>query len=208
MSDIIFYSNPQSRGRIVSWMLEELGEPYQTEWISYGEQMKSAAYRAINPMGKVPAIKHKGAVVTEAPAICTYLALQYPEKKLIPAKGDPRLADFTRWMFFAAAPLEMVITTKSMQWPVTPENSRSLGFGTIDDVINALELAVSKGPFVCGDQFTAVDVYLGFALFWGMQFGAIDKRAALESYVSTVLARPAAIRATEINDQQAARQSA
>lgn len=208
MSDIIFYTNAQSRGRIVHWMLEELGEPYQTEWIEYGEQMKGAAYRKINPMGKVPALKHKGAVITEAPAICTYLALSFPAKKLIPPKGDPRLAAFTRWMFFAAAPLEMAVTARSMGWEVPVDRQATVGFGNYQDVLQALELAVKPGPFICGEQFTAVDVYLGSAIMWGMQFGTVEKRPVFEKYVAGLVSRPALKRANKINEQQlAAKQS-
>lgn len=204
MTELIFYTNPQSRGRIVHWMLEELGEPYQTEWISYGEQMKSPEYRKINPMGKVPAIKHNGAVVTECPAICTYLALQYPQKKLIPPKDDPQLAAFTRWMFFAAAPVEMAVTTRAMGWEVSAERSATLGFGSYNDVLDALETAIGKGPFICGGQFTAVDVYLGSALIWGMQFGTIDKRAVFEEYTARLLGRSASVRANKINEERIA----
>ena len=138
MSEIVFYTNPQSRGRIVHWLLEELAEPYDTQWIDYGEQMKGAEYLAVNLMGKVPAIKHLGAVVTETSAICTYLAASYPEKNLIPAVGDPALADFYRWMFFAAGPVEMATTAKSMAWEVEEGKQRSVGFGSHEDAMDAL----------------------------------------------------------------------
>lgn len=206
MSDLIFYTNPQSRGRIVHWMLEELGEPYDTQWINYGEEMKSAAYRAVNPMGKVPAIRHNGAVITETPAICTYLALQFPAKKLIPAQGDPRLADFTRWMFFAAAPLEMATTARSLGWEVAKEREGMVGFGNYLEAINALDIALSKGPYICGEHFTAVDVYLGSALMWGMQFGTIDKRDLFSDYVERVTNRPAALAANRLNEEYLATQ--
>ncbi len=207
MSGLIFYTNPQSRGRIVHWMLEELGEPYETQWINYGEEMKSAAYRAVNPMGKVPAIRHNGAVITETPAICTYLAMQFPEKKLIPSQGDPRLADFTRWMFFAAAPLEMATTARSLGWEVAKEREGMVGFGNYVEAINALDLALAKGPYICGEQFTAVDVYLGSALMWGMQFGTIDKRDLFVQYVSRLTSRPAALNANRLNEERIASQA-
>lgn len=208
MSELVFYTNPQSRGRIVHWMLEELDEPYQTEWIGYGEQMKSPAYRKINPMGKVPAIRHNGAVVTECPAICTYLALQYPQKQLIPAKGDPQLAAFTRWMFFAAGPVEMATTARSMGWEVSPERSRMVGFGSYKDVLDALEIAIGKGPFICGERFTAVDVYLGSSLVWGLQFGTIEQRAVFADYTARLVSRPAYVRANKINADRIAETSA
>ncbi|MCI5106793.1 MAG: glutathione S-transferase family protein [Pseudomonadales bacterium] len=192
MADLIFYTNPQSRGAIVHWMLEELGEDYDMRVIEYGEQMKRADYLAINPMGKVPALQHKGAVVTEVAAICTYLAAAFPEKGLIPAADDPALADFYRWLFFAAGPVEQAVTVKSMGWEVTQEQSRTLGFGNFDDLYKALELAIAKGPWVCGEQFTAADVYLGSQIFWGVQFNMLEKRDAFVSYIDRISARPAA----------------
>lgn len=202
MSDIIFYTNPQSRGQIVHWLLEELGIPYDTEWIEYGEQMKSAEYFAVNPMGKVPAIKHKNTVVTEGAAICTYLAVSYPEKGLVPAVGDPRLADFYRWMHFAAGPLEMAMTTKSSGWSVTPEQGRSVGFGSYEETMSVIERVLAEGPFICGEQFTAVDVYLGSALNFGMLFGTVEKRPAFEEYATRLQRRSAAQRAVQINEEQ------
>lgn len=202
MNDITFYTNPQSRGRIVHWMLEELAEPYDTQWIDYGEQMKGAEYLTVNPMGKVPAIKHRGAVVTETPAICTYLAVSYPDKNLIPAHGDPTLADFYRWMFFAAGPAEMAVTTRSMGWELAEDKQRSVGFGSHGDTMDALELALGKGPYICGENFTAVDVYLGSALIWGMMFGTMDKRPAFERYTASLVTRPASRRANQINEDR------
>lgn len=202
MADIQFYSNPQSRGQIVHWMLEELGEPYETHWIEYGEQMKSDAYRAINPMGKVPAIQHKGATVTEVPAICTYLAASFPNKGLIPAVGSPQLADFYRWMFFAAGPVEQAVTVKSMGWTCDENQSRTLGFGSLQDVYQAVEVALANGPFVCGQDFTAVDVYLGSQLRWGILFGTVEDRPAFSEYVERISARPALQRSIELSEQQ------
>jgi len=201
MSDITLYTNPQSRGQIVHWLLEELGIPYDTRWIEYGEQMKSPEYLAVNPMGKVPAIKHKGVVVTEGAAICTYLAVSYPEQKLAPEIGDPRLADFYRWMHFAAGPLEMATTSKSMNWGVGEEQRRMVGFGSYEETLSVIEQALSTGSFICGEQFTAVDVYLGAMLNWGMMFGTIEKRPAFEEYASRLQQRPAALRAVQLNEQ-------
>ncbi len=201
MSDITFYTNPQSRGQIVHWLLEELGVPYDTKWIDYVEQMKSAEYLAVNPMGKVPAIKHRNSVVTEVAAICTYLAISFPEKGLVPEAGDPELANFYRWMFFAAGPLEMATTVKTVGWEASPEQSRSLGYGTYDDTLSAIELALADGPYICGEQFTAVDVYLGSALHWGMLFGGVEKRPQFEEYAARLQTRPAAKRCQQLNEE-------
>ncbi len=191
MADIEFYTNTQSRGQIVHWMLEELGEPYDIHLIAYGEQMKSPEYRAINPMGKVPAIRHKGRVVTEVAAICTYLAASYPHRQLIPAADTQAFADFYRWMFFAAGPIEQAVTVKSMGWTTTEDKSRMLGYGSMDDVYKAIELALSSGPYICGEAFTAVDVYLGAQLRWGTMFGTIESRPVFSDYVGRLEERPA-----------------
>lgn len=204
MSAIAFYTNPQSRGQIVHWMLEELAEPYDIHWIEYGEQMKGADYLAINPMGKVPAVTHHGTVITECPAICTYLAAAYPEKQLIPASSDPALADFYRWMFFTAGPLEQAASVQSMGWEVSAEQSRTLGFGTVAAALDAVEIALQDGPFVCGDSFSAVDVYLGSALNWGMMFGTLEKRESFQTYVGELVKRPAYLRAQQINAEKMA----
>ncbi len=202
MREIIFYTNPQSRGLIVHWLLEELGIPYETQWLDYGEQMKGAKYLAINPMGKVPAIRHNSAVITEAAAICAYLAASYPEKGLIPNVGDPKLADFYRWMMFAAGPMEMAVTAHTSGWEVAAERRGQLGFGSYDDTLAALEIAIAGQPFICGDKFTAADIYFGSGLQWGMVFGAIEKRASFEEYVNRLQARPAAQRSVKINEDR------
>lgn len=191
MSDLILYTNPQSRGQIAHWMLEELGEPYEIRWIDYGEQMKSAEYLAINPMGKVPAISHKGQIVTECPAICAYLASAFPEKNLQPSSNDPALASYYRWLFFAAGPLEQAISFKSMEFNIPEESGRSLGFGSYEKTVDTLELALEPGPFICGDQFTAADVYVGSHVYWGLQFGTLEKRDSFSAYAEHLLSRVA-----------------
>ena len=203
MSDLVFYTNPQSRGRIVHWMMEELAEPYETVWLDYGANgTKSSEYVAINPMGKIPALKHLGEIVTEAPAICTYLAVRFPGKNLIPSIDDPNLTRFYRWLYFAAGPLEQSVTAKSLNWVVPEERKGTIGFGSHNEVLDALELALSPGPYVCGDQFTAADVYLGSHLDWGMAFGGVDKRPLFEKYVERLNSRPALKRANQINEKK------
>ncbi len=191
MSDLILYTNPQSRGQIAHWMLEELGEPYEIRWIDYGEQMKSGEYLAINPMGKVPAISHNGQVITECPAICAYLASAFPEKSLCPSSDDPTLAAYYRWLFFAAGPLEQAISFKSMELDIPEESGRSLGFGSYEKTVDTLELALEPGPYICGDQFTAADVYVGSHVYWGLQFGTLEKRDSFSAYAERLLSRAA-----------------
>jgi len=205
MSDLVIYTNPQSRGRIAHWMLEELGEPYDIEWLDYGpDGTRSAAFLAINPMGKIPTITHRGTVVTETPAICAYLAAGFPDKRLIPAVNDPALADFYRWLFFAAGPLEQSVTARAMGWSVPEERRGTVGFGSHEEVVNAIEVALRDRQYVCGDQFTAADVYLASHLSWGMVFGGVEKRRLFEDYVARATERPAFHAANRINEERLA----
>jgi glutathione S-transferase len=199
--ELVFYTHPMSRGRIVRWMLEELGQPYRTEIMDYATTLKGPEYLAINPMGKVPAIRHGEAVVTEAAAICAYLADAFPEAGLAPPPGDRRRAPYYRWLFFGAGPVESVIVTGALGVEVKPEQKRMVGWGDRTDALNALETAVSGGEFILGDTFSAADVYIGASIGWGMQFGAIDKRPAFVDYSERMQNRPASIRAREIDDK-------
>lgn len=198
--EIVFYTNPQSRGRIVRWMLEEVGQPYRTEVLDYGTTMKGAAYRAINPMGKVPTVRHGDTVVTEVAAICAYLADAFPKAGLAPPPGDPHRGPYYRWLFFAAGPLEAAITNKALGFTAPPEREPMIGYGNYARVLDTLEAAVSQGDFLAGDRFTAVDLYVGSHLGFGMQFDTIEKRPAFESYWNRLSERPAAVRAREIDD--------
>lgn len=200
---IDFYTNAMSRGRIAHWMMEEAGQPYETHWVDYGPAMKSPEYLSINPMGKVPALVHDGTVITECAAICTFLAAAYPQSGLIP-QYPGALANFYRWMFFAAGPVEQVLTVKSMEWTIPPEREMSMGFGNADNTLNALELALAQGPWICGEQFTAVDVYVGSHVSWGMQFGAMEERANFREYADRCGEREAYQRADQINEKHLA----
>jgi glutathione S-transferase len=201
MSDaLVFYTNPQSRGRIVRWMLEELGRPYETVVLDYGTTMKGADYLALNPMGKVPAIRHGETVVTECGAICAYLADAFPDAGLAPPLGDARRGPYFRWMFYAAGPLEAAWTNRAMGFEVPPERRRMMGYGCWDDVMTTLSFALEGREFVAGDRFTAADVYLAASLGFGIQFGFIKDQPVLEAYAARLRARPAAVRAHEIDE--------
>jgi glutathione S-transferase len=169
--DLTFYTNPMSRGRIVRWMLEEIGQPYRTEVLEYGTTMKSREYLAINPMGKVPAIRHDGKIVTEAAAICAYLA-----------------------------DVEAAGANRSLGFEVPPDKERMIGYGNFASVVDSIERAVSAGPYIAGDSFTAADVYCGAQIGWGMQFESIERRPAFEAYFRRVSQRPAYARAAELDD--------
>ena len=204
--ELVFYTHPMSRGRIVRWMLEEIGRPYRTELLEYNTTMKAPAYLTINPMGKVPAIRHGDTVVTEAAAICAYLADAFPEAHLAPPPGHRLRGPYYRWLFFGAGPIEAAWTNKAAGLVVPPERERMMGYGRFETVIDVLEQAVSRAEYVVGDSFTAADVYLGSALGFGMQFGMIEKRPAFERYFQRLSARPAAQRAKRIDDELAAQQ--
>jgi glutathione S-transferase len=209
MSDeIVLFHNPQSRSRIARWMLEELGRPYRVELMDYATNLKSPAYLAVNPMGKIPAIKHGDAVVTEAAAVCAYLADAFPDTGLAPALGDPARAPYFRWMFFCAGPLEAAWTTTALGWEVPPEKKRMAGWGSLRDVVDALETAVEGREYIAGDRFTAADVYVGASLGFGLQFGMIEKRPAFVKYAEALQQRPAAIRARQLDDALVAEQQA
>jgi glutathione S-transferase len=205
MTDLTLYTNPMSRGRIARWMMEEVGEPYETVLLDYGTTMKAPDYLAVNPMGKVPAIRHGDVVVTEGAAICAYLADAFPERNLAPPHGDSKRAAYYRWMFFGAGPLEASVTAKAMGLLAPPEKKAMAGYGSFDDVMNALETAVTQGTYICGDQFTAADVYVGSQIGWGLQFGTIEKRPAFEVYAARLRERPAAQRASQLDDADMAK---
>lgn len=198
--ELVFYTNPQSRGRMVRWMLEEVGQPYRTEVLDYGTTMKAPAYLAINPMGKVPALAHGDAVVTECAAICAYLADAFPQAKLAPPPGDRLRAPYYRWMFFAAGPIEAAVSNKALGLVVPQERERMMGYGTVDRALATLEDAVSQGQYLVGDNFSAADLYVGSHLAFGMMFGTIDKRPAFQQYVQRLTARPAFVRAQELDN--------
>jgi glutathione S-transferase len=201
MSSLVFYTNPMSRGRIIRWMLEEIGQPYETRVLRWeAGDTRAADYLAINPMGKVPAIVHDGVIVTECAAICAYLADAFPKAGLAPPANSPLRGPYYRWLFFGAGPIEQAVAAKTMNLEPTIEQRLSLGFGCIEDVLGAIEGAVKDRPYLVGDGFTAADLYLASHLSWGMTFGTIEKRPAFETYVERHLQRPAAKRADQIDD--------
>ncbi len=198
--ELIFFTNPMSRGRIVRWMLEETGCAYRTEVLAFGPGMKAPGYRAINPMGKVPAIPHEGTVVTEVAAICAYLADAFPDARLAPAPGDPRRGTYHRWMFFAAGPVEAALSNKFLGFEVPSDRRSMVGYGSYEDVLGTLEYAVSQSEYIAGDRFSAADVYVGSQIGWGMMVGTLEKRPAFQAYWNRIGNRPAALRAREIDD--------
>lgn len=198
--DLVLYTNPQSRGRIVRRMLEEVGAPYRTETVAYGPAMKSHPYRALNPMGKVPTLVHKGTVITEVAAICAYLADAFPAAGLAPAPGDALRGPYYRWLFFAAGPVEAAVTNRALNVEVPPERAGMVGYGSLDLVLDVLADAVRAGPFLLGERFSAADVYVGSHIGFGLRFGSFAPREEFVTYLSRLEARPAWVRAAALDD--------
>jgi glutathione S-transferase len=181
-------------------MLEEIGQPYETVVLDYATTMKAPEYLSINPMGKVPAIKHGDTVVTECAAVCAYLADAFPQTNLAPPPGDKARGPYYRWLFFAAGPVEAMTSNQALGF-IPPEERRAMvGYGSREAVLDALERAVSQSEYLAGDCFSAADLYVGSHIGWGLQFGTMDKRPAFEAYTGRLLSRPAAVRAREIDD--------
>ncbi|MFG6175850.1 HTH domain-containing protein [Halomonas sp. THAF12] len=199
-AELVFYTNPLSRGGIVHWMLEELGISYRREVLDYGAPMKAPDYLAINPMGKVPAIRHGDVVVTEAAAICAYLADAFPEAGLAPAPD--RRGAYYRWLFFAAGPLETTLSLSSLLGVhPSPTQEMQLGCGNSEAVIETLAGAVRDRRFIAGDAFSAADVYVGSHIGWGMAFGTLPRCPEFEAYWAGLEARPAQRRAAAFVDE-------
>ena len=195
MADIVFYHNPQSRGRIAHWMLEEVGVPYRTELLRFDRgEHKKPQYLAVNPMGKIPTIKHGDTVVTEAAAICAYLADAFPSANLAPATSSPERGTYYRWLFFGAGCVEPALVDHMFKRPPV-ERAGALGYGSYEDTLNTLEKAVTAGQWILGDRFSAADVYVGSQIGWGMLSKSLEPRKAFQDFVARCAERPAFKRA-------------
>lgn len=194
---LTFYTNPMSRGRIARWMLEEVGAPYDTVLVDW-TAAKPPEFLAANPLGKVPTIVHDGQVVTEAAAICLYLAEAFPAADLLPRPGER--ADYLRWTLFCAGPLEAAVTDKALGVAVPKERRAMVGYGSFDEAVETLAFALKRHDYIAGDRFTAADVYVGSAVGWFTQFGMLPKEAPFATYLERVASRPAAVRARQIDD--------
>ena len=204
MAALTFYTNPQSRGRIARWMLEEVGQPYATHAVGYGE-MKEADYLAVNPMGKVPAIVHDGRTVTECAAICAYLADAFPDAGLAPPPSER--SDYYRWLFFAAGPVEQAAIDRARKIEVTAEQGRMVGYGGFDQVIDTLDGFLADRDYVTHGRFSAADVYLGSHLLWGSMFGWLPQRDSFDRYMARLKDRPAYLRGNEKDEVLAKEQA-
>jgi len=198
MSDeVVFYYNPMSRARIVHWMLEEAGVPYRMELVSFDKgEHKKPGFLAVNPMGKLPALVHRGTVVTEAAAICAYLADAFPAAGLAPAVTSPERGTYYRWMFFGAGCIEPAMMDRMMSRPASPKPSAN-GYGCYEDTVSTLEKALTPGPYILGDKFSAADVYIGSQIGFGMMMKSLDPKPVFSAYVARFAERPAYKRANE-----------
>lgn len=193
---LTFYTNPMSRGRIARWMLEEVGLPYETVIVDGGAE--NPALKAINPMHKVPTIRHGDRIVTECAAVCAYLADAFPDAGLAPPPADR--ANYYRWLFFGAGPIEAATTDRALGVVVPDDKKAMVGYGDLGRVMDTLEGALEGRDHLAGDRFTAADLYIAAHLGWAMMFGSFEKRPAFTAFVERHFARPAHQRATAIDD--------
>lgn len=193
-----FYTNPMSRGQIARWALHEAGADYEQVVLEYETTMKAEEYLAVNPMGKVPAIDHDGRIVTEGAAICAYLADSFPDANLAPDATER--ADYFRWLFFTAGPVEAAITNRSLGVDVPAEKEKMAGYGNYDRVVDVLDRKFRADQYVCGARFTMADVYVGAQVVWGVQFGSLPERDAFSSYAARLTDRAAYKAAKAVDD--------
>ena len=191
MSDTVkLYYHPMSRAVITHWMLEEAEADFELKMIDFNAgENKTEAFLKLNPMGKVPTIMHRGTVVTEAAAICAYIADQFPKNDLAPAPNTPERGAYYRWLFFGAGCIESAVLDKALARPA-PKKPSSVGYGSYERTFDTLESVLKECRFLVGDRFTAADVYIAAHLDLGMSFKTIEKRSVFARYVATCQARP------------------
>jgi glutathione S-transferase len=195
MAKLTLYHAAPSRSSVVLWMLEELGEPYDIHLLSLArEENRKPDYLAINPMGKVPALRHGDAVITELAAICTYLADEFPGARLNVPIGTPRRGAYLKWLFFGPGCLEPAVIDRAAPRKEAPRRAM-LGYGDFDTTMDVIAAAVAQGPWLMGEQFTAADVVIGANIRWGMMFKMVPERQTFLDYAARIAARPAAQRA-------------
>jgi len=201
MADLTLYHIAPSRSSIVHWMLEEVGEPFDIHLLSMQKgENREPAFLAVNPMGKVPALRHGDVVITESAAICLYLADAFPNAGLTVPIGDPRRGPFLKWLFFGPSVIEPAIMDRAYKRAEEAPRA-ALGYGDFDTAMSVVAKAIERGPFLLGDQFTAADVVIGSTLRWGMMFNLVPERPEFRTYVDRLVARPAAKRA-EAKDKE------
>jgi glutathione S-transferase len=192
--NMIFHHTPSSRADIVFWMLEELGQPYEMRTVAIGRgEQKSPDYLALNPMGKVPTLEHDGVILTEAAAICCFLADRYPQAGLNVPIDDPRRGPYLKWLFFGPSCVEIAILDKVYKREVPPNGA--LGYGDYETTVSVLTEAVKTGPYILGDRFTTADVVIGSQIVWGIAIKGLERTPEIGAYADRMMQRPALQRA-------------
>jgi glutathione S-transferase len=205
MADITLYTHPMSSGRIIRWLLEEIGVAYDVEVIDVAQDFRPPAFLAINPMGKVPVLRHGEAIVSETGAICAYLADAFPAADLAPPPQSSARGDYLRWLFFAAGPLDTATALQSMGFAPPPYGDNRAPWGSLDRVVETLDSTLAARDYLAGDRFSAADVFLGSLLDWAVRFGTIEERPAFAAYLARINRRPAQLHATALDDALAGR---
>jgi glutathione S-transferase len=207
MAALTLYHAVPSRSSVSLWMLEETGQPFDLHVLNLktGENRRPE-YLAINPMGKVPALRHGDTIITESAAICCYLADAFPEAGLAIPIGHAARGTYVKWLFFGPGVLEPAVTDRAFKRAEDAPRS-VLGYGDFDTTMDVVARALTPGPFLMGEKFTAADVVIGSALRWGMQFKLIPERKDFVDYVARCADRPAAKRATARDEQLAKAQA-
>lgn len=181
------YSNAQSRGLVIEWLLIELGAEFEKIELAYHTEMKSESYLKINPFGKVPTLVDGDVVIYEMPAICAYLADKFFDQGLAPALDDPKRGLYFRWLFFAAGPWDAAMTDRALKVEITDEQKMHIGYGNFQDTHTALIQSLEQAqPYLCGEQFTVADVFVGSMLFWQLKMAEIESHPAIEKYLNSI----------------------
>jgi glutathione S-transferase len=203
LADLTLYHAAPSRSSVVLWMLEEIGEPYDIHLLSLKKgENRTPDYLAVNPMGKVPALRHGDVVISEVAAICAYLADAFPKAGLNIPLEDPRRGLYLKWLFFGPGVLEGAVVDRAYPRKEAPPRAM-LGYGDFDTAMDVLAHAVTPGPFLMGDKFTAADVVIGANVRWGMIFKMVPERKEFADYVARFVGRPAAKRAQAKDEELA-----
>ncbi len=204
---VTLYHSPNTRSSAVLTLLEELGVPYDLQVLNtkIGEQSQPS-YLAVNPMGKVPALKHGDAVVTEQVAIFIYLADLYPEAKLAPPLGDPLRGPYLRWLAYYSSSFEPAVVDRAMKRETTP--STMCPYGDYDRMLKTLVDQLAKGRYILGEGFSAADVLWGTALAWTTAWKLVPETPEITTYLHRMGSRPATARVKAMDAEFAAAQAA
>ncbi|UOO89856.1 glutathione S-transferase family protein [Vitreoscilla massiliensis] len=208
MEKIVLYTHPQSRGRNVVWMLEECGAEYECVVLNFGEDLKTPEYLAINPMGKLPALRYGDTVITEASAIIAFLADAFPQANLAPALSDANRGAYYRWLFYTASSAEAALMEVAFQFPIQPAMRKTLGYGSMEQVIATIDGQLQQQPYLTGAHFQACDLLLAGLLMFASRSKALTPTAAMQDYLARIMARPAFQAMNQISEAQLAQLSA